>query len=56
MSIKILRICQSIYIRDVLKEEKLTECNAPTIPIKAGSAIEMNKSDNYDEANLAAYQ
>lgn len=45
---RILRICQLAYIKDLLKEENLTDCNASTIPIKAGSAIEMNKPDNYN--------
>lgn len=40
----------------MLKEENFTDCNAPTIPIKAGLAIEMNESDNYDEADLGTYQ
>ena len=53
---KTLRICQSAYIRDLLKEENFTNCNAPTIPMKAGSAIEMNEPDDYDEADLTTYQ
>ena len=53
LSIRILRICQLAYIKDLLEEENLTDCNAPTIPIKGGSAIEINEPDNYNEADLA---
>lgn len=52
---KILRICQLAYIRDLLEEKNLTNCNAPTILIKAGLAIEMNKPDDCNEANLTTY-
>lgn len=56
LSTRTLRICQSAYIRDLLKKENLTDCNAPTIPMKAGSTIEMNEPDDYDEADLMKYQ
>ena len=56
LSTRTLRICHLAYIRDLLKEEKLTDYNAPTIPMKARSAIEMNKPNDYNEADLATYQ
>lgn len=56
LSTKTIRVSQLAYIKDLLKEENLTNCNVPTILIKAGSFIEMNEPDNYDEANLGDYQ
>lgn len=53
---RILKICQSAYIKNFLEEENFTNCNAPTIPIKAGLTIEMNKPDDYNKTNLAMYQ
>lgn len=52
---KILRICQLAYIRDLFEEKNLTNYNAPTILIKARLAIEMNKPDDYNEANFTTY-
>ena len=56
LSTRTIRVSQLAYIRDLLEEENLTNCNAPTIPMKAGSFIEMNEPDDYDEANLGDYQ
>lgn len=50
-----LRISQSAYIRDLLEEEKINECNTFTIPMTAGSAIEMSELDNYDKTDLVTY-
>lgn len=36
LSTRTIRVSQSAYIRDLLEEENLTNCNAPTIPMKAG--------------------
>lgn len=49
--IKSLKVSQSAYIRDLLKEENPTNCNTPTTPIKAGSTIKINKPNDYDKAN-----
>lgn len=38
-----MKISQSAFIRDLVIEEGLTECNANVIPMKAGSAIEMTE-------------
>lgn len=54
--IRIQKIYQSVYRKDLLEKENLTNCNVPTISMKVGSAIKMNESDNYDDANLAMYQ
>ena len=56
LSTRTIRVSQSAYIRDLLEEENLTNCNAPTIPMKAGSFIEMNEPDDYDEADSGDYQ
>lgn len=50
-----MKIDQSAFIRDLLKEKNLTDCNAINIPMKAGSFIEMHKKNNYDKANIKIY-
>lgn len=47
-----MKIDQSAFIRDLVIERELTECNANSIPIKARSTIEIIKLDNYKETNL----
>ena len=54
--IKTIRVSSSPYIRDLLKEENFTNCNALTTLMKASSFIKINKSDDYDKANLGDYQ
>ncbi len=56
LATRTIRVSQSAYIRDLLEEENLTNCNASIIPIKTGSAIEMNEPDDYNEADLGEYQ
>lgn len=51
-----LKIDQSAFIRDLLEEENLTDCNAINIPMKAGSFIEMHEEDDYKEADIKIYQ
>ncbi len=36
-----MEIHQSVFIRDLVIEERLTECDANVIPMKAGSAIKI---------------
>ena len=55
LSTKTIKVSQLVYIRDLLKEENLTNYNVLTILIKAGSFIKINKSDNYNKANLGDY-
>lgn len=56
LSIRILKICQSTYIKNLLKKENLINYNTFTILIKARLAIEINKLDDYNEADLVTYQ
>lgn len=56
LATRTLRISQLAYIRDLLEKKNLTDCNAPTIPMKTGSAIEMNEPDDYEKADLETYQ
>ena len=51
-----MKIDQSAFIRDLVIEEGLTDCNAPVMLMKAGSAIEMLDSDDYEETELLEYQ
>ncbi len=50
-----MKIDQSVFIRDLVIEEGLTNCNANVIPMKAGSSIEMADAENYEEADLRTY-
>lgn len=56
LTIKTIKVSQSAYIRDLLKEENLTNYNTLTIPIKTDSIIEMIRPDNNKEADLREYQ
>lgn len=51
-----LKIDQSTFIRDLLEEENLTDCNAVNIPMKVGSFIEMLEEDDYEETDIKTYQ
>ena len=51
-----MKIDQSAFIRDLVIEEGLTDCNANIIPLKAGSAIEINYPEDYEETKLQEYQ
>lgn len=50
-----LKINQSAFIRDLLKEKNLTDNNAVNIPMKAGNFIKMLENDNYEETDLKIY-
>lgn len=50
-----MKIDQSAFIRDLVIEEGLTDCNAPVIPMKAGSSIEMLDPDDCEETDLHEY-
>lgn len=52
MATKTLKISQLVYIRDLLKEENLTDHNTSTILIKTGLAIEINESGNYGKVDF----
>lgn len=51
-----MKIDQSAFIRDLVIEEKLTECNANIIPMKIGLAIEIIEPNNYEKTDLREYQ
>lgn len=55
LAMRTFKVSQSIYIRDLLKKENLTNCNFSITLIKAGSTIKMNKLDDYKEADLGVY-
>lgn len=55
-AMRTMKIGQSAFIRDLVIEEGLEECNANVIPMKACSAIEMLDPDDYDKTNLHEYQ
>lgn len=51
-----MKIHQSAFIRDLVIDEALTNCNANIILIKAGSSIEITNLENYKIAHLRTYQ
>lgn len=51
-----LKIDKSVFIRHLLKEQNLTECNLVNISIKAGSIIDMSRVRDYNEVNPKVYQ
>lgn len=51
-----MKIDQSAFIRDLVIKEKLTDCIANTISMKAGSSIEMGDLEDYKETDLWTYQ
>ena len=51
-----MKIDQSAFIRDLVMEENLSDCNANVVPMKAGSAIDMSDVDAYEEEDLHTYQ
>lgn len=51
-----MKIDQSVFIRDLIIEESLTNCNATIILIKAGLAIDMRNINNYKKTKLLKYQ
>lgn len=55
MAARIMKINQSAFIRDLIIEEGLTECNANVIPMKARSFIEMPEPNDYDETDIYTY-
>ena len=48
-----MEIHQSAFIRDLVIEERLTDCNANVIPMKAGSSIQMTDVEDYKERIFA---
>lgn len=52
----IMKIDQSIFVRDLIIKEKFTDCNANVISIKAGSAIKISDLENYNKTDLQKYQ
>lgn len=51
-----MKIDQSAFIRDLIIEEELIECNANFIPMKTGSSIEMPEPDDYNKIDIYTYQ
>lgn len=55
-STQTLKIDQSSFICDLIIEENLINCNSNVIPMKARSAIEMIKHDDYEDTKIKPYQ
>lgn len=53
--VQTMKINQLAFIRDLVIEKKLTECNTNIIPIKPRSAIEMFYPKNYKKTDICIY-
>lgn len=53
---KILKTDQSTFIKDLVKEKRLSSFNSRNISINARCFIEMIKKDDYEKTNLKTYQ
>lgn len=51
-----LKINQSVFIRDFLQSENMTKYNRVTILIKVGFFIKMQETDDYKEVMIKTYQ
>lgn len=51
-----LKIDQSAFIRDLVEEEGMRDCNPVNTPMKTGNFIEMQGEDDYEEVDLKVYQ
>lgn len=56
MATGIMMIYSLAFIKDLFIEEKLINCNANVISLKARSFIEMPDPEDYKEADLCMYQ
>lgn len=55
MVVGIIKIHQSVFVKDLVINEGLSNCNANIILMKAGSAIKMIDTKNYGKADLRTY-
>lgn len=51
-----MKIDQLVFIRDLVIEKGLTDCNANVILMQASSAIEMTDPKDYEGTKLQEYQ
>lgn len=51
-----MNIDLSIFIRDLVIEKRLIDCNANVTPMKVRSAIEITDPEGYKETELREYQ
>lgn len=51
-----MKIDQSTFIRDLVEDEDMQNCNPVSTPMKVGTFIKMQGEDNYKEVDLKVYQ
>ena len=56
LAIGTLKIDQKGYIQDLLESEGMTFCHPTVLPVKAGSTLFLDQADDYQQAELIAYQ
>lgn len=53
--ISTMKIGQLAFIRNLVEDEGMQNCNPISTPIKAGNFIEMQGNDNYKEVDFKVY-
>lgn len=53
--ISTMKIDQLAFIRNLVEDEGMQNCNPVSTPIKAGNFIEMQGKDGYKEVNFKVY-
>ena len=51
-----IKIDQSAFIRDLIEDKGMQDCNPVSMPMKAGNFIKMQGEDDYEEVDLKVYQ
>lgn len=51
-----LWVDQTVYLREILATEGMTDCNAVAIPMKPGTFIALDEEEDIEETNIQAYQ
>lgn len=55
MAVNIMKIYQLVFVRNLIIEKELIDCNTNVIPIKRDLSIKMIDSEDYKKANLHTY-
>lgn len=56
MVASIMKIYQSVFLKDLVIEEELTNYNTNIIPMKTSLSIKMTDAKDYKKADLHIYQ
>lgn len=54
--LSMMKIDQLVFIRNLVKDEGMQDCNPVSTPMKASNFIEMQGEDDYKKVDLKVYQ